>query len=73
MPTLRELSFGWLERINMLITQPMKSTVNQTESKKCKKETHLLFHPVILINGILVFWGADAQNRCNLLSKKVTH
>ena len=22
---------------------------------------------------ILVFWGADAQNRCNLLSKKVTN
>lgn len=40
---------------------------------KCTKLTHLLLHPVVFVNGILIFWCADSQNRGNLFTKEVTY
>lgn len=37
------------------------------------KKAYLLFHSVVFIYGILVFWCTDAQNRGNLFTKEVAH
>lgn len=39
----------------------------------CFKKAYLLFHSVVFIYGILVFWCTDAQNRGNFFTKEVTH
>lgn len=57
----------------LFLKMPGKISREKKRLRNPISHTYLFLHSVILIDGILVFWSAYSQNRCNLFSKEITH
>lgn len=63
----------FLMSIKLIVSFFRKRFYIYTVKRIFLKKAYLLFHSVVFIYGILVFWCTDAQNRGNFFTKEVTH